>query len=110
MGMWPSCSYWLSDLPAKNYLFEFSLNKIQKHLLFLFISEYEKCFDMDVLVIEPNNEEDLRLIIQLAKKLGSKIATLGKEDVEDLALFGLMKKVKTGEKEERDVIMKKLKS
>ena len=65
---------------------------------------------MDVLVIEPNNEEDLRLIIQLAKKLRSKIATLGKEDVEDLALFGLMKKVKTGEKEERDVIMKKLKS
>jgi hypothetical protein len=36
VGMWSSCSDWLSDLPAKNYLFEFSLNKIQKHLLFLF--------------------------------------------------------------------------
>jgi len=65
---------------------------------------------MDVLVIEPNNEENFRLIMQLAKKLGSRIATLGKDEVEDIALYGLMKKVKTGEKEERDVIMKKLKS
>jgi len=63
---------------------------------------------MNVLVIEPNNEDDLRLIIQLAKKLGSKVATLGKEEVEDMALHTLMKKVKTGETVSRDVIMNKL--
>ena len=65
---------------------------------------------MDVLVIEPNNEENFRLIMQLAKKLGSRIATLGKDEVEDMALHGLMNNVKTGEKEDRDVIMKKLES
>jgi len=65
---------------------------------------------MDVLVIEPNSEDDFKLIIDLAKKLGSKVSTLGKDDVEDLALYALIKKEKTGETVDRDIIMKKLES
>ena len=63
---------------------------------------------MEVLVIEPNSEDDLQLLIEIAKKLGSKIATIEKEEIEDAALHSLMKKVKTGEKVSRHTIMKKL--
>ncbi len=65
---------------------------------------------MDVLVIEPNSEDDFQLLIEFAKKLGSKVATLEKEEVEDVALLALMKRLKTGEKVDRDEIINELKS
>jgi len=69
---------------------------------------------MDVLVIEPNSDDNLQLLIELAKKLGSKVITIKKaikkEDAEDLALLALMKEEKTGELVSRDLIMDKLKS
>ncbi len=64
----------------------------------------------NVIVIESDNSDNLRLLIELAKKLGSKVATLSKDDVEDLALLSLMKKEKTEEKVSKATIMKKLKS
>ena len=65
---------------------------------------------MDVLVIEPNSEDDFQLLIEFAKKLGSKVATLEKEEVEDVALLALMKRLKTGEKVDRDEVINELKS
>ncbi|MCT4588352.1 MAG: hypothetical protein N4A71_11055 [Carboxylicivirga sp.] len=35
---------------------------------------------MDVLVIEPNNKSNYKLLLELAKKLGSKVKTVKKED------------------------------
>ena len=61
---------------------------------------------MDVLVIEPNSDDNLQLLIELAKKLGSKVITIKKEDAEDLALLALMKEEKTGELVSRDLIIK----
>lgn len=51
---------------------------------------------MDVIVIEPSNESNLHLLVELAKKLGSKVSTLEKEEAEDIALLSLMKKERTG--------------
>ena len=65
---------------------------------------------MDVLVIEPNSDDNFQLLVDFAKKLGSKVATLEKEEVEDVALHALMKKMKTGKKVSRGQIMKELES
>jgi len=64
---------------------------------------------MDVIVIEPSNESNLRLLVELAKKLGSKVSTLEKEEAEDIALLSLMKKERTGKNVSRSTIMNKLK-
>ncbi len=64
---------------------------------------------MDVLVIEPNSDDNLQLLIELAKKLGSKVTTIKKEEAEDLAFLTLMKEEKTGIKVSRSLIMDKLK-
>jgi hypothetical protein len=65
---------------------------------------------MDVLVIEPNSEDDFQLLVELAKKLGSKVAILEKEEVEDIALLALMNRLKTGEKVGREEVFDMLKS
>ena len=65
---------------------------------------------MEVLLIEPKDKSNLKLLVELAKKLGSKVATLDQEQAEDMALLSLMKKEKTGKTVSRDTIMKKLKS
>ena len=64
---------------------------------------------MSVIVIEPNNDSNLHLLVELAKKLGSKVATLEKEEAEDYALLSIMKKERTGKDVSRETIMNKLK-
>jgi len=65
---------------------------------------------MDLIVIEPNSDDNLHLLIELAIKLGTKVATLKKEDAEDLVLFALMQKEKTGINVSRKEIMDNLMS
>lgn len=65
---------------------------------------------MDVLLIEPKDKGNLKLLLELAKKLGNKVVTLDQEQAEDLALLSLMKKEKTGKTVSRNTIMKKLNS
>ncbi len=65
---------------------------------------------MNVIVIEPNNESNFNLLVELAKKLGSKVTTLEKKEAEDFALLSLMKKERTGENVSRSTIMNKLKN
>jgi hypothetical protein len=82
-------------------------------LLYTFVSDLvinEKRLVMDVLVIEPNSEDDFQLLVELAKKLGSKVVTLEKEEVEDIALLTLMNRLKTGEKVGREEVFDMLKS
>ena len=65
---------------------------------------------MDLIEIKPDSNDNLHLLIELAKKLGSKLATLKKEDAEDFVLFALMQKEKTGINVSRKEIMGNLMS
>lgn len=65
---------------------------------------------MDVLIIENKDKSDIKLLIELAKKLGSKVSTIDHDQFEETALYSLMEKVKTGKRVSRNTIMKKLKA
>ncbi|MDP2423860.1 MAG: hypothetical protein U1C46_07860 [Bacteroidales bacterium] len=51
----------------------------------------------------------VRLIIQLAKRLGGRVSGLSQQQYEDLLLGQLMDKAKTGETVPRSSILEKLK-
>lgn len=52
---------------------------------------------MDVLIIEPSDKDNFKLIFELARKLNSKVSSLSKEKMEDLALLSLMNEEKSNE-------------
>ena len=62
---------------------------------------------MGAIVIE-NDSKSLKLISELAKRLGSKVAKLTDEQLEDLTFGEMMKEAKTGKQVSREIIMKKL--
>lgn len=55
-------------------------------------------------------KSDLKLLQQVAERLGAKVTKVKEEQIEDLALGAMMDQVKTGEPVPRERIMKKLKS
>ncbi len=61
-----------------------------------------------MILIEPSNKSNSELLIELAKKLGSKVVAFSEEDAEEFKLLAMMKKVKTGENANRDEVMEKL--
>lgn len=65
---------------------------------------------MSTLVIQSKSKNNLKLIADLAKKIGDNATYLSKEQVEDLALGTYMNKVRTGKKVSFEVVMKKLAS
>jgi hypothetical protein len=62
---------------------------------------------MSAIVIKADNQ-NTKLLKELAKKLGADVLNINEEQYEDLALGIIMDKVKTGESVSRESIMKKL--
>ncbi len=64
---------------------------------------------MDALLIKAESKNDLKLISDLAQKLGNKVFLIREEQMEDFALGKLMDKIKTNQNVSRSSVMKKLK-
>lgn len=62
---------------------------------------------MGAIVIK-NDSKSLKLIAELAKRLGSKVANLDDEQFEDFTFGEMMKEAKTGDLVSRESIMQKL--
>ena len=62
---------------------------------------------MRAIVIKADNQ-NTRILRELAKKLGANVLNINEEQYEDIALGALMDKVKTGKNVSRESIMKKL--
>jgi hypothetical protein len=62
---------------------------------------------MNAIVIKADNQ-NTKILKELAKKLGANVLNINEEQYEDLALGLLMEKSKTGETVSRQSIMKKL--
>ncbi len=62
---------------------------------------------MSAIVIKADNQ-NTRILKELAKKLGADVLNINEDQFEDLALGIIMDKVKTGETVSRDSIMNKL--
>ena len=63
---------------------------------------------MGAVVIKSDNKS-LKLIVELAKRLGGNVIKLSDEELEDFTFSEMMKEAKTGKTVSRDTIMKKLK-
>jgi len=63
---------------------------------------------MSVLVIQ-GDESSQKLILALAKKIGSKAVSIGKSQAEDFLFGSLMEKEKTGKLVSREKVFKALK-
>jgi len=64
---------------------------------------------MSVLVIQ-GDESSQRLILALAKKMGSKVVSIGKSQAEDFLFGSLMEKEKTGKLVSKEKVLKALKN
>lgn len=62
---------------------------------------------MGAIVIK-SDSKSLKLIAELAKRLGSKVAKLDDEQLEDFTFGEMMKEAKTGELASRESVMQKL--
>jgi hypothetical protein len=63
---------------------------------------------MKALVIKPKNDKELRFVSDLLKKLGINSSSVSLQDLEDVGLSKLMRKVDKTKKVSRAEIMKKL--
>lgn len=70
--------------------------------LFLYI-----CY-MKAIVVTPKDRSELKFVSDLLKKLGVGSSTLDKEDLEDLGMAKLMRKIDKTKKVSRSEIVKKL--
>ncbi len=62
---------------------------------------------MSAILIKTDSKSDLKILSNLAKKLGSNVLTIAEEQFEDLALGLLMDKTKTNENVSRNSVLKK---
>lgn len=65
---------------------------------------------MKAVLITPKNESELKFVSNLLKKLGIEISTMSEEELEDLGLSKMMKKVDRTKKVSKESILKKLKA
>jgi len=63
---------------------------------------------MKAIVITPKNDDEFKFVASLLKKLGVHSAPLSQEDLEDIGLSSLMRRVDKSKKAGRSEIMKKL--
>jgi hypothetical protein len=63
---------------------------------------------MKALVIKPKNNDELRFISALLNKLGIESSGVSPEELEDIGMSKLLRKVDKTQKVSRSVIMKKL--
>lgn len=65
---------------------------------------------MNTIVIQSKSKNNLKLLSELAKKIGERVTVLSEEQIEDIALGSYMKKIRTGKNVSSDLVMKKLQS
>jgi reverse gyrase len=63
---------------------------------------------MKALVIKPKNDTELKFVSALLKKLGINSSSVPLEELEDIGLSKLMRKIDKSQKVSRPEIMKKL--
>ncbi len=64
---------------------------------------------MEAIILKPKNKQDMKFLMELAKKTGIPAAKMSLTDFEDIALVELMKKERTGKTVSEATILKKLK-
>ncbi|WP_257670594.1 hypothetical protein [Parapedobacter tibetensis] len=65
---------------------------------------------MTTLIIESSDPKNVKLLTELAKKLGDRVKSISATETEDLLLGDLMNSVKTGEYVDKADVMKALRS
>ena len=63
---------------------------------------------METVILSSNSQQDLNLILQLAKKLGISIKKLSKDDIEDIGISLAIRKGRTGEYVDTDSFLNEL--
>ena len=63
---------------------------------------------MQAIILKTKDKSNLKLVADLARKLGMKVSEVTEDTLDDIALGTLMKKEKTGRNASRAAIMKKL--
>lgn len=63
---------------------------------------------MGALIIESKNRQNLKLLAELAKRMGDKVQSITVDDMEDLLFGQMMDKSKTGKYVSKEAVMKKL--
>jgi hypothetical protein len=63
---------------------------------------------MQTIIMNSDSKGNLKLLVELAKKLGIYVKILNEEEKEDLVFFELMENAKTGELVDEATIFKKL--
>ena len=63
---------------------------------------------MKALVIKPKNSDEMKFITSLLEKLGIDSSGISEEELEDIGMSKLLRKVDKTQKVSRSVIMKKL--
>ncbi len=66
--------------------------------------------NMETVVLQSNSKADLKLLTNLAKKIGITVEYLTDEEKEDFGLLNAIKKGRTGEFVNTDNFLKKLKN
>lgn len=68
----------------------------------------KKQLTMDALIIKSQRRSDLKLIKELAQKMGLEPKSLSEEEIEDLGITILMKQADRGKTVPRETVMEKL--
>lgn len=63
---------------------------------------------MEAIIIK-NDSKSLKLIMEIAKRMGSQVSKLDNDQLEDFTFGEMLKESKTGELVSRETIMQKLK-
>jgi len=63
---------------------------------------------MATVILTSNSQQDLNLILQLAKKIGISIKKLSKDDIEEIGLSSAIQKGRTGEHIDTDSFLNEL--
>ncbi len=65
---------------------------------------------METLLLQSHNKKDIKILADLAKKIGLSAKFISDEALEDIALATAMKQGRTGEYVNTDAFLKKLRS
>ena len=65
-----------------------------------------KPITMETLVLQGKSKSDLKLIANLAKKIGVKANYISEEETEEMGMIGAIKKGRTGEYVDTDAFLK----
>lgn len=76
----------------------------------LFKNVLIKTKNMGALIIESSNPKNLKLLAELAKKMGDYTISISKVDIEDLLLGEMMDNAKTRDYVTKEEVMQKLNS